>query len=123
MTAIPAGSVISQDPNAGTTAAPGSAVNFVVSKGPEPIALVVTQWPTASAITYGQPLSASTLTGGTATVAGTFDFEYPHLTYSAGTHMVSVTFTPDDLVTYLPVSEDISITVNRPQGTPHRDRR
>ena len=33
---------------------------------------VVTTWPTASAITYGQTLAASTLSGGSATPAGTF---------------------------------------------------
>jgi beta-lactam-binding protein with PASTA domain len=36
---VPSGSVISQDPVAGTSAAPGSAVNLVLSSGPAPVAV------------------------------------------------------------------------------------
>jgi hypothetical protein len=37
----------------------------------------VTAWPAASAITYGQTLASSTLTGGTGSVCGTFAFTTP----------------------------------------------
>ncbi len=36
---VPAGSVIGQDPAAGTVMVPGTAVNFVVSQGPQPVAV------------------------------------------------------------------------------------
>jgi hypothetical protein len=45
---------------------------------------MVTTWPTASAITYGQPLSASMLIGGVASVAGSFAFAFPLLRHGEG---------------------------------------
>ena len=60
----------------------------------------VTAWPTASGITYGQALSASTLTGGTASVTGSFAFTTPSTVPPAGTYSASVTFTPTDLTSY-----------------------
>ncbi len=56
-------------------------------------------WPSASAITYGQTLNSSNLTGGSASfnnnnVPGTFAFTYPTTTPSAGPQSESVTFTP-----------------------------
>ena len=55
----------------------------------------VSTWPTASGITYGQALSASTLTGITAPATGTFAFTTPSMTPNAGTYSASVTFTAD----------------------------
>ena len=37
----------------------------------------VSAWPTASAITYGQTLASSTLSGGSASVGGTFTWTTP----------------------------------------------
>ena len=48
-------------------------VNVTVNKATP----TVTAWPTASAITYGQTLASSTLSGGTASVAGSFALTTP----------------------------------------------
>ena len=76
----------------------------------------VTQWPTASDITFGEPLAASTLTGGTASVSGTFSFDNPGFMPDVGVYAANVTFTPDDNVNYLSVSGTVDVTVN--QATP-----
>jgi prolyl-tRNA editing enzyme YbaK/EbsC (Cys-tRNA(Pro) deacylase) len=75
--------------------------------------------PTPSAITYGQTLAASTLSGGTvtnaagATVAGSFAYTTPAIAPSAGTTNVSVTFTPTDTVNYNTTTTTIAVTVNK----------
>ena len=74
-------------------------------------------WPTASAITYGQPLSASTLSNtGSASfnntnVPGTFAFTYPTTTPNAGMPSESITFTPS-VAGYNPVTSTINVQVN-----------
>jgi len=76
-------------------------------------------WPTAEAITFGQPLSASDLSGGTigGTADGSFAWENPTQILNAGTHNSAVIFTPDALTLQnydiaATVSGDVSITVN-----------
>jgi glucuronoarabinoxylan endo-1,4-beta-xylanase len=79
--------------------------------------------PTASAITYGQMLTNSTLSGGAATnaagagVSGIFAFTTPSTMLGAGTTGVSITFTPTDLVNYLSTTTSVSVTVNAPTIT------
>jgi hypothetical protein len=73
--------------------------------------VTVNEWPTASDIVYGDALSASTLSGGSASVDGSFAFNEPATVLNAGTHSVAVTFTPDDTATYNPVSGSVSVTV------------
>jgi hypothetical protein len=75
-------------------------------------------WPTASAINNGQPLSASTLSGGSAVspitdavVLGSFAFTYPSTTPSS-TGPQSVTFTPNDTTDYESVTGTVTVTVN-----------
>ena len=68
-------------------------------------------WPTASGIAYGQSLSASTLTGGSAEVSGTFTFTAPGTTPLAGTYPASGTFTPDDTFNFSPVTVGSAISV------------
>ena len=77
----------------------------------------VTMWPTASAITYGQTLASSTLTGGTASVSGTFAWTMPATAPSAGTQSESVTFTPSDTTDYNTVTGSVSVTVNKATPT------
>jgi hypothetical protein len=78
--------------------------------------------PTASAITYGQALSASVLSGGACTnaagaaVSGNFAFTTPATVPGAGTANQSVTFTPTDMTDYTTISFNVSVTVN--QATP-----
>jgi hypothetical protein len=74
--------------------------------------LSVSAWPTASGITYGQTLASSTLTGGTASVAGTFAWTTPSTVPNAGTSSQSVTFTPSDTTDYnIPASGSVSVAV------------
>jgi len=71
----------------------------------------VTAWPTASGITYGQALSDSTLSGGSAAVAGSFAFTTPATTPNAGTYAASVTFTPSDQTTYKATNNNVNVSV------------
>jgi hypothetical protein len=69
--------------------------------------------PTAGTITYGQALSNSTLSGGTASVGGSFAFTTPATQPAAGTYSASITFTPTDLSTYLTTTGNVNVTVNK----------
>ncbi|NDC04506.1 MAG: hypothetical protein EBZ81_16510, partial [Betaproteobacteria bacterium] len=74
--------------------------------------------PTASTITYGQSLSAVTLTGGTASVLGTFAFKTPATTPNAGlAQNFKVVFTPTDTASYELVEIDVPVTVNKATAT------
>jgi hypothetical protein len=77
----------------------------------------VDTWPTASAITYGQTLADSTLTGGSASVPGTFTFTTPGTAPNAGTASQDVTFTPDDQATYNIVTGTVDVTCNKATPT------
>jgi len=74
-------------------------------------------WPTASAITYGQTLASSTLSGGTGSVAGSFAFTTTTTTPAVGTAAQSVTFTPADSTDYSSVTGTVSVTVNKATPT------
>jgi len=87
-----------------TTASTGNSV----SKATPTISVA----PTASAITYGQTLASSNLTGGTASVEGTFAFTTPSTAPNAGTASQNVTFTPNDTANYNTTSTTVSVTVN-----------
>src|SRR5262249_484244 len=71
-----------------------------------------TTWPTASAITYGQTLAASTLSGGSASPAGSFGFTTPSTAPGAGTAPQGVTYTPTDTANYNTASSTVSVLVN-----------
>jgi len=75
----------------------GSASNTLVIGKATP---TVTTWPTASAITYGQSLTNSTLSGGSGSVSGSFSFNAPGTTPAAGSYAAAVTFTPTDTANY-----------------------
>ena len=77
----------------------------------------VTVWPTASAITYGQTLASSTLTGGTASVAGTFAWTTPTTAPTTGADAESVTFTPTDTTDYNPAVGSVTVTVSKATPT------
>jgi hypothetical protein len=78
---------------------------------------VMTTWPTASAITYGQTLAACTLSGGSATPAGIFAFTTPSAAPNAGTALQSVTYTPTDTADYNAASSTATVTVS-PKALP-----
>src|SRR5208282_1559347 len=73
----------------------------------------VTTWPTASAITYGETLAASTFSGGTASVPGTFIWTNPEAGPAAGTATEGVTFSATDASDYNTVAGSASVTVNK----------
>ena len=78
----------------------------------------VSTWPTATEITEGQPLSFSTLSGGSSSPAGSFAFTDPTATPTVGTANQSVTFTPFDAVNYSTVVGSVSVTVNEATCVP-----
>jgi hypothetical protein len=78
----------------------------------------------ATAITYGQTLANSSLSGGGATnsannasVLGGFAFTTPSTAPGAGTANQSVTFTPNDTTDYNPATVNVSVTVNQASPT------
>ncbi len=74
----------------------------------------INSWPSATAITYGQALSSSTLSGGSATPSGgTFGFTTPGTTPSAGNYSASVTYTPTDTTDYNPVAGTVTVAVGK----------
>jgi hypothetical protein len=77
----------------------------------------VSAWPSASAITYGQTLASSTLTGGTASVPGAFAWTAPGTAPSAGLPSESVTFTPTNTTQYSVVTGQVSVIVNKATPT------
>jgi alpha-tubulin suppressor-like RCC1 family protein len=109
-------------PNAGTASqevifTPTDALNYVVASGTTMVLVnqatpIVTAWPTATAITHGQTLASSALSGGTASVNGSFVFTAPNTAPDVGTTSQAVTFTPTDAANYTNVSGTVSLTVN-----------
>ena len=73
--------------------------------------------PSASAITYGQTLANSTLSGGTGSVAGTFAFTTPSTSPNVGTANQGVTFTPNDTANYNTATTSVSVTVGKATPT------
>ena len=69
--------------------------------------------PIASPITYGQTLASSILTGGTASVAGTFAWTVPSTIPGAGTPSENVTFTPNDTTDYNTTTVNVTVTVSK----------
>ena len=74
----------------------------------------VYEWPTATAITYGEALSASTLTGGSASVEGTFEFIDPsYVPLAAGSSFVGVKFVPADQESYETIYGIVTVPVDK----------
>ncbi len=84
--------------------------------------VVTASAPAATAITYGQTLASSTLSGGVvtnsigATVAGSFAWTTPANVPAAGASSQSVTFTPSNSI-YNPATFNVSVTVNKQTPT------
>jgi hypothetical protein len=76
-------------------------------------ATAIITWPSAAtAITYGQALSASHFSGQSANTAGTFTWTAPTTTPIAGTDSESVTFTPTNLTEFSTSSSNVNVLVN-----------
>jgi len=100
--------------NLGTGGAGGSGI-VIISYSLKDTPTV--NWPAASAITYGQALSASTLSGGNASTAGTFAFASPGtIPAAAGNYSAAITFTPADTSTYNAAVGNVNVIVS-PAGT------
>jgi VCBS repeat-containing protein len=72
----------------------------------------ITAAPTASALTFGQTLASSTLSGGTASVPGSFAFAFSGTSPGVGTWSYDVVFTPTDTVNYATAASTVSVTVD-----------
>ena len=117
----------STSPNAGTAAqsvtfTPTDASNYntvtnTVNVTVDKATPTVSAWPSASTITYGQTLASSTLTGGTASIPGSFAFTTPSTSPNAGTAAQSVTFTPTDASNYNTVANSVNVTVSKAAAT------
>ena len=108
-----AGNVVlaaNQAGNENYAAATEVTTSFTVNKATP----LITTKPSASAITYGQTLAQSNISGGITSVPGTFTFTNPNTAPSAGSANQSVTFTPTHAANYNSVTTDISVTVNKP---------
>ena len=72
----------------------------------------IVTYPTASPISYGQKLGESLLSGGEASVSGSFAWVDPATELEAGEYHQNVLFTPDDQVSYKPVEIPVIVVVN-----------
>lgn len=95
--------------DAGNTS-PNTVRTVVVDKGVP----AITRAPAGSAIPLGSPLSASTLSGGTASVAGAFAWTDPAAIPPLGSGSFPVTFTPADSGNYTTANTTAAIAVNAP---------
>jgi len=73
-------------------------------------------WPTAAAITYGAALSKSMLTGGVASVPGTFAWTNGSIIPTVTNSGYQVTFTPIDTANYNTITIIVDITVIKAAG-------
>jgi hypothetical protein len=79
----------------------------------------VNTWPTASAITAGQTLASSTLTGGSTTpTGGSFAFTTPSTVPELGTSSQNVTYTPADTTDYNTLTNNVNVTIVASPPTP-----
>jgi RHS repeat-associated protein len=103
------------------TLTPTDSIDYATASATVPLTVnqatpTVSAWPTASGITYGQTLASSTLSGGTASVAGTFAWTTPTTAPGVGTAPQSVTFTPTDTTDYnTPAAGSASVMVSATQ--------
>ncbi len=108
--------------SAPVTFTPTDSANYNTASGMVTVAVAkatptITTLPTASGISYGQTLSASTLSGGAGSVAGGFTFTIPATAPGAGTAAQSVTFIPTDTTNYNTVSGVVDVTVGKATAT------
>ncbi len=75
---------------------------------------IVSVWPSASDIIYGQTLAGSTLSGGTVSAEGTFAWATPGTIPAGFTSTNSVIFTPSDLVDYYSVTGAVRVVAQVP---------
>ena len=89
------------------TATTNNAVLTVIKATPTIITV-----PTATSITYGQSLASSTLSGGVASVPGSFAFGNPATLPNAGSALHNVIFTATDIDDYNLVTNIVTVLVS-----------
>lgn len=72
----------------------------------------IVTYPTASSIFYGQKLGESVLSGGVASVSGSFAWADEEALLEAGEYHQTVLFTPDDQVSYRNIEIPVVVLVN-----------
>ena len=72
----------------------------------------IVTYPTASPISYGQKLGESVLSGGEASVSGSFAWVDEEALLEAGEYHQTVLFTPDDQVSYKNIEIPVVVLVN-----------
>jgi hypothetical protein len=95
----------------------GSVTSAVVTLTVNQVTPVIIAPPTASAITYGQTLASSIVSGGLASTPGVFTFVITDLAPNAGITNVSVVFTPTDTTNYTTAITNVNVTVNKATAT------
>ncbi len=78
----------------------------------------IIKMPVASAITYGQKVSDSTLKNGSANTSGKFAWADGSAVHNAGTYEEEFVFTPSDTVNYTGTTGMVSVTVNKAKTAP-----
>ncbi len=100
------------------TSSANTNVTVVVSRATP----TVTAWPSAGGIISGQSLSDVLLSGGSASVAGSFAFKTPNTVPDVGSSTHQVVFTPTDTTNYTTVTSSVTsnviVLVSAPTPTP-----
>ncbi len=100
------------------TFTPADGANYATTQATVPLTVVAKPkpamaWPNPDPITYGTPLSPAQLCAA-ASVPGSFDYSHePGVVLGAGTHTLSVTFTPRDRAKYALSEASVSLMVAR----------
>ena len=95
----------------------GDTLTITITVKPEEIESLVTAYPTATSIVYGQLLGESSLEGGDAAVAGEFMWADDNLELPAGTHWMPAQFVPEAADLYAPVEFMVEVLVERAPQT------
>ena len=95
----------------------GDTLSVVITVKPEEIESLVTTYPTATSIVYGQLLGESSLEGGAAAVEGEFMWADDNLELPAGTHWMPAQFVPEAADLYAPVEFMVEVLVERAPQT------
>lgn len=95
----------------------GDTLTITITVKPEEIESLVTAYPTATSIVYGQLLGESSLEGGAAAVAGEFMWADDNLELPAGTHWMPAQFVPEAADLYAPIEFMVEVLVERAPQT------
>ena len=89
----------------------GDTLSVVITVKPEEDMSIVTEYPTATSIVYGQLLGASVLEGGVATIDGEFKWADGNVLLSVGTHHMAAIFAPAESDLYANVGFMVEVVV------------